>query len=148
MSTPYDAEWLEFDDDQRAEDELSERWYAKQCYPLLPPIEAVERLRQKMGKPLPRVYCWCNQSAGTDFQHWYAMAEDGEIVTSHICSHESWARTDLLDRKHDLYDEKFGGHEDGVDFLLVWEVAPPDVYERNQTLAKAAGGAEKEDEDD
>ena len=83
----------------------------------------------------PKVYCWCNSGAGTDIQVWYAMAEDGEVVTAHICSHESFARTDLIDRKHDLYDAKFGGHQDGVHFLSVWEVAPTEVYERNQALA-------------
>lgn len=86
----------------------------------------------------PKVYCWCNSGAGTDSQVWVAMAEDGHVVTSHVCSHESFARTDLIDRKHDLYDAKFGGHHDGRDFLSVWEVAPADVYERNQALAREA----------
>ena len=83
---------------------------------------------------LPKVYCWCNQGAGTDFQYWIAMADDGHVITSHICSHESWAWTDLYERKKQLYMEKFGGDQDGEDFWLVWEVAPQDVYERNQAL--------------
>ena len=86
---------------------------------------------------LPKVYVWCNSGAGTDFQYWMAMAEDGEVITAHVCSHESWARNDIHDRKADQYTEKFGGHEDGKFYLLVWEVPPNDVYQRNQALRGA-----------
>ena len=87
---------------------------------------------------LPNVYIWCNRGAGTDFQEWMAMVDDGEVLTSHVCSHESWARTDIHDRKADQNIEKFGGHENGVFYNLVWEVPPDDVYQRNQALRLAA----------
>lgn len=87
---------------------------------------------------LPKVYCWCNSGVGTDWQVWVAMAEDGEVITEHVCSHESWARTDLHDRKTDLYAAKYGGYGDGEFYNLVWAVAPPNVYERNQELGRIA----------
>ena len=93
---------------------------------------------------LPKVYVWCNSGGGTDFQGWLAMAEDGEVITNHVCSHESWARTDMHDRKAEAYTKKFGGHEDGVFYNLVWEVPPDEVYQRNQALrakAEARSGA-------
>ena len=83
---------------------------------------------------MPKVYCWANSGAGTDWQAWIAMAEDGQVIKQHICSHESWARTDLHDRFPELWKEKFGGFGDGQFYVLVWEVAPADVYERNQAL--------------
>ena len=87
---------------------------------------------------LQSVYVWCNKGKGTDFQEWMAMAEDGEVITTHVCSHESWARTDMHDRKAEEYTEKFGGHGDGEFYNLVWEVPPDDVYQRNQALGRAA----------
>lgn len=76
----------------------------------------------------PRIYCWVNSGAGTDFQTGVAIAEDGTGLAAHISSNDAWARHDMgagschhrvcdcdRDRKHDLYA---GHYPDG--FEVVW----------------------------
>lgn len=87
------------------------------------------------AKELPKVYCWCNQGSGTDSQIWMAMADDGHVIKSHVCSHEGWAEHDLHSGfGRDLFTDKFGGFGDGEFYELVWAVPPEDVYQRNQAL--------------
>lgn len=87
---------------------------------------------------LPKVYCWCNSGAGTDFQVWVAMADDGDVIKSHVCSDHSWAEHDLHSGfGRDLFAKKFGGYGDGEFYEIVWAVPPQEVYERNQALAAA-----------
>lgn len=65
----------------------------------------------------------------------YAIAENGEVVASHFCSHEAWARHDLgmdghCDWKHDAYNKRF---PDGWDV----EFVPHDQIKTHPGLAEA-----------
>ena len=70
------------------------------------------------------VYAWCQSGDGTDWQHWMAMADDGEVVASHISSSRDWGQSDVGPRgmHADRYLAKFGDrYMDDLDY----RVAPP-----------------------
>lgn len=90
------------------------------------------------------VYAWCQSGDGTDFQHWMAMADDGEVIASHCSSSRGWGQSDVgPEGLHaDAYLAKFG--ERYMD-TLDYRVAPPgehgipaDVWELNQAARRAA----------
>jgi hypothetical protein len=71
---------------------------------------------------LPKVYIYVAGvlAGGEDF-HMVAVAEDGEGLGSHVCSHPSFAPGDLHDRprRHAAYVDKFGGWGDGQFYDVV-----------------------------
>ena len=88
-----------------------------------------------------KVYVWCDIILPGGDQGWYAVAEDGEVIATHICSSEHWARHDLHDVKLGDYLAKFGiGAREGTDYELVWEEAPDEVAERNHARFRVAEG--------
>lgn len=87
---------------------------------------------------LPIVYLWGVPTPmfGDDLAA-YAMAEDGEVIASHICSGAHWFMHDLHDIRGKAYTEKFGGVGNGVHYRLVFALPPAEVMERNRALAEA-----------
>jgi hypothetical protein len=88
------------------------------------------------------VYAWCQSGWDTDWQHWMAMAEDGEVIASHVSSTRDWGIHDVgpTGMHRDAYIAKFG-----EDFEVDYRVAPagehgvpPEVYERNQQRRRDA----------
>lgn len=58
----------------------------------------------------PKIYCFVNGGAGTDWQHVMAIAEDGHCLAQHVSSHEAWAKHDIgltSEWKHDEYGEHY-----------------------------------------
>lgn len=85
----------------------------------------------------PKVYLWCNSGNGTDWQHWIAMAEDGQVLCQHASSSRYFGQHDVGPGMHpDAYLEKFGGATPDEHFEIVVcgeaEGPPDDVYKRNQ----------------
>lgn len=92
-----------------------------------------------MNAPM-RVYLWCDSGTGSGAEHWMALAEDGEAVTSHICSSAQFARLDLHDRKAADYQRKFGpAAAEGVHYELAWQMPPAEVIQRHAALVTGAG---------
>jgi len=91
----------------------------------------------------PKIFCFCN-GGGNEWYPALAMAEDGNVLASHVCSTPGWAVHDLgltSDWKHDKYDTYY---PDGYE--LVWvEMAEirthPGLmaaYAKNQEIAREA----------
>lgn len=108
-------------------------------------LETLEWMRREareeaMGEAMkPRIFCWVNSGAGTDWQHVMAMAEDGTCLAGHLSSSEGFARHDIgitSDWKHEHYRAHY---PDGYE--LVWidgaEVKAHEglcaAYEKNQS---------------
>lgn len=91
-----------------------------------------------------KIFCFNNGG----YDNWWtamAVAEDGHVLASHICSHEVFMRHDLgitSDWKHDNYNEHYGEGN----WELVWVDNTKEhkglqlACERNEAL-----GEEKED---
>lgn len=94
---------------------------------------------------LPKVYIGGADWGSGDVSMW-ACAEDGEILAQHICSSRGWGRTDLHNRRKQVYIDKFGGFGDGEFYNLVevhtWSDVPLEVRDRNAKL-----GAEEDAQD-
>jgi hypothetical protein len=43
----------------------------------------------------PKVFCFVNSGAGTDWQHVIAVAEDGEALAGHVSSSKAFAMHDI-----------------------------------------------------
>ncbi len=69
----------------------------------------------------------------------FAVAEDGEQLAEHLCSHRGYIRHDVHDRRPETYDAKFGGHTPGEHYELVeigsWADAPEEVRAANKAWA-------------
>ena len=88
------------------------------------------------------VYAWCNAGAGTDWQVWHAMADDGEVLATHVSSSQSWGQRDVGPDGfyRDRYAEKFGARfMDDLTYVVCEPgSSPPDeVYQRNQARRDA-----------
>ena len=92
-----------------------------------------------MSAPV-KVYAFCNSGSGTDMQTWMAMAETGEVITSHFSSSRAWGIHDVgPDWKTEHYEKVFGeGFE--VDYIVVPDRQPPpaEVVEANRKLGEIA----------
>jgi hypothetical protein len=89
-----------------------------------------------------KVWAWCNSGNGTDWQTWLAIAEDGEVLCSHISSSRDWGQRDVGPSGFyvERYVAKFGERfMDRLDYVVVaeGEAPPAEVYERNQERARA-----------
>lgn len=75
---------------------------------------------------LPKVYIYCTgvwrspEGRITDYVM-VAVAEDAELLGSHVCSHPSFAMGDLHNQRgrHEAYEAKFGGWDDGQYYRVV-----------------------------
>jgi hypothetical protein len=75
---------------------------------------------------LPKVYLYCSdvwkspEGRITDYVM-VAVAEDGEHLGSHLCSHPSFAMGDLHNQRarHEAYAAKFGEWGDGTAYRVV-----------------------------
>jgi hypothetical protein len=91
-----------------------------------------------------KVYAFCNSGNGTDMQTWIAIAETGEILTSHFSSSRTWGIHDVgPEWKAEAYAKVLGADVD-VDYIVVDEgKAPPaEVVELNRLLGERAKAAE------
>ena len=87
------------------------------------------------GDPnLPAIYLFSNSRDGDGIA--YAMAEDGEMLGIHWCSHWKYMRHDLHDRsvRRAVCEEHY---PDGYRLVVLGrqEVPPPEVMERNRARA-------------
>lgn len=86
------------------------------------------------------VYAWCQSGDGTDMQVWMAMADDGEVIASHLSSSRAWGAHDVgpTGVHASRYATKFGDrYMDDLDY----RIAPPgehgipdEVLKLNQEL--------------
>ncbi len=94
---------------------------------------------------LPTVYIYAAHQFAGDHSV-YAIADDGEVLATHICSAPGFFRGDLHDReyRHAAYERKYGAWGDGgayrVEVLDVGSTPPAEVLERNKALAADAAG--------
>ena len=83
---------------------------------------------------LPAIYLFSHSRDGDGIA--YAMAEDGEVLGSHWCSHWGYMRHDLHDRsdRRAVCEEHY---PDGYRLVVLGreEVPPPEVLERNRAQA-------------
>lgn len=90
-----------------------------------------------------KVYAFCNSGSGTDMQTWMAMAETGEVITSHWSSSREWGINDVgPERKRDAYEKVLGeGFE--VEYIVVpdRQAPPAEVVERNRVLGETTKAA-------
>lgn len=90
-----------------------------------------------------RVYAWCNarwQPFGD--QVWVAIAEDGDVLATHISSGRSWGQHDVGPHgmHQNAYAAKFGDDFlDRIEYVVLpeGETPPDEVYERNQQQAES-----------
>lgn len=80
----------------------------------------------------PAIYLFSNSRDGDGAA--YAMAEDGTVLASHICSHWGYMKHDLHDRadRKVLYEEHY---PDGYRLLVLdtpGSLPPAEVLERNR----------------
>jgi hypothetical protein len=94
-----------------------------------------------MTKQLPTVYAWSSGKLGGDEQ-WFALADDGELMASHISSGREWGQLDVhlhFEGRRAKYAEKFGGTgEEFYRFVVLPEgrQPPPEVMEANRRWAE------------
>lgn len=101
----------------------------------------------RLSTDKPKIYLYCLLS-----RHWspdvigYALAEDGEMLASHVSSSPDWSRHDMgfiSDWKHEAYFRKYPGgfdmvwlNEDELDrhpgFQLAWQ--------RHKAMYESANG--------
>lgn len=70
------------------------------------------------------IYCFNNGGAAGFYQA-LAVADDGNVLASHLCSHECFMAHDLgmtSDWKHEEYNKHFGAEN----WILVWIDDPKD----------------------
>lgn len=85
----------------------------------------------------PAIYLFSNSYSGDGVA--YAMAEDGTVLGSHLCSHWAYMRHDL----HDRPDRKAAceaHYPDGYRLVILGprEVPPTDVLQRNAAQREAS----------
>lgn len=95
---------------------------------------------------LPAIYLFSNARSGDGVA--YAMAEDGTVLGSHLCSHWGYMRHDL----HDRPDRKAAceaHYPDGYRLVVLMnpgEIPPPEVIERNRIQGEQAKRDEQQSE--
>ena len=86
---------------------------------------------------LPAIYLWSNSRDGDGIA--YAMAEDGHVIGSHLCSHWGYMKHDLHDRP-DRKERCENYYPDGYRLVVLMEsrsLPPDEVLERNRVLGLA-----------
>lgn len=86
----------------------------------------------------PIVYAFCAGTFPHGDQSWYAVSDDGEVISSHISSSHGWGQQDVgPKRKPDAYREVLGTVD--VDYRVCpeGEYAPEDVLTRAGFKRKA-----------
>ena len=87
----------------------------------------------------PKIYAFSNTMEGGESEA-IAMAEDGEVVSSHWCSNECWVPHDLgvtSDWHHEAYKEKYpDGFE--VEFIKARDVDAHEGLQKAVALNRAA----------
>jgi len=92
---------------------------------------------------MKKIYCF-NNGGQKSYMQALAIAEDGNIVASHLCSSEHFMAHDLgitSDWKHESYNEHFGEGN----WELEW-VGEPDEHEGINEAFKLNKKLEKEQE--
>lgn len=95
---------------------------------------------------LPKVYAWRNEYFGRNDEVWLAIADDGEVLASHVSSNRAWGQRDVHDsfpKVLDRYIEKFGGSgPEFYEYIVVpdGETPPEEVRLRNEERGKAIAG--------
>lgn len=87
---------------------------------------------------LPAIYLFSNARSGDGVA--YAMAEDGTVLGSHVCTHWGYMRHDLHDRP-DRKETCEAHYPDGYRLVVLTEpgsVPPEEVIERNRQQGEAA----------
>jgi hypothetical protein len=89
-----------------------------------------------------KIYLFNNSDESGIRNQWcvcYAMAETGEVLAEHICSHPLFMEGDLIKNRPErqkAWSEKFpNGYET---IIIEAENLPKEVYERNQKLRDKA----------
>lgn len=85
-----------------------------------------------------KIYLFNNSRGDTDWNVVYAIAETGEVLAQHCCSHICFMRGDLYENRPERkksWAEKYpNGYE--IIELRQGETPPQEVIERNQELQK------------
>lgn len=88
---------------------------------------------------MTKIYLFNASSGETSYNTVYAMAETGEVLASHLCSHICFMNGDLHDtrpERKEKWKEQFGEYE--IVSLPQGEKPPQDVLERNKSLGEEA----------
>jgi hypothetical protein len=91
-------------------------------------VRGVLIMKTKGEDMKPKIYCFSNAVGGGDGCA-YAMAEDGTVLGSHWCSHESYVPGDLgviSDSRPDRHENNYSRHY-------------PDGYEMEFVASKSVG---------
>jgi hypothetical protein len=86
---------------------------------------------------MTKIYLFNNSSGETDSNFVYAMADTGEVLAEHLCSHIGFMRGDLHDRRPERqkeWKEKFGDYK--IVELKQGKTPPKDVIEKNRILGE------------
>jgi hypothetical protein len=86
---------------------------------------------------MTKIYLFNNSAGNTDWNAVYAMADTGEVLATHICSHICFMAGDLHDNRPERkkeWKEKFGDYE--IVELKQGETPPDDVIEKNRILGE------------
>jgi hypothetical protein len=100
---------------------------------------------------LPKVYLFSNGIVTPFGDHMgVAIAEDGEVLASHVCSSPSFFQQDLHGAwRAEVYVKKFGGYGDGEFYRIVQcapDEVPEEVFKRNAALAESKRSEERSDD--
>jgi len=91
----------------------------------------------QQDESLPVIYLFSNARNGDGVA--YAMAEDGTVLGSHVCSHWGYMRHDLHDRK-DRRAACEAHYPDGYRLVVLstsGALPPPEVIARNKAQGEA-----------
>ena len=96
---------------------------------ILNPLPQGVRNADDMGLPMvpkPKIFCFINSGAGTEFVVTSALSENGYFLAGHMSSNDVWAKHDIgitSDWKHDDYQKHYPqGYE------LVWVEGNPTLH--------------------
>jgi len=87
-----------------------------------------------------KIYFFNNTPNDKDWALVYAMAETGEVLAHHVCSHIGYMFHDLYGRYPAREAEWNAKFPEGFEIVMLenGKVAPPEVYAKNQQLRKMA----------
>lgn len=92
---------------------------------------------------MTKIYLFNNSDGRTDWNVVYAMADTGEVLASHVCSHRCFMAGDLHDNRPErqkAWEEKYGEYETVI--VPQGEAPPEDVLEKNRLLGELADQSE------
>lgn len=88
---------------------------------------------------MTKIYLFNNSKGNTDWNACIAMADTGEVLASHICSHIGYMNGDLHDNRperKEAWKTKFGEYE--IVSLPQGQIPPQEVLDKNTELGKEA----------